>query len=258
MLEATLATAATLKRLMDAIKELVSDTNFDCDEYGIRMKGMDNSGVATVFINLHSSSFKSFQCTRSFTLGLIIGSFVRVLEYAKDDREVALKVDNEKRTLTLTYTPKASERVADHPIGLLEIEGETLEVPDVVEYHAEVEMSASEFASICEKLEEHNDLVRIKVTMDSVEFVGPSDESTGAILSRPEELSLNVKRNVSLVYSLYYMNEFAKCSSFADKVKLSFSEDHPLCVRTRSSNIVTADTIDRLRLLSKRGLCVFT
>ncbi|CAG8723323.1 11648_t:CDS:1, partial [Scutellospora calospora] len=49
-----LTQGSLLKRLLDSVKELVTDANFDCSETGISLQAMDNSHVALVSLLLRS------------------------------------------------------------------------------------------------------------------------------------------------------------------------------------------------------------
>ena len=48
MFEATLREASTLKRIVEAIKDLVTDVNIDATPQGISLQAMDSSHVALV------------------------------------------------------------------------------------------------------------------------------------------------------------------------------------------------------------------
>jgi hypothetical protein len=97
MLEATLAEAGTrwqvfitrffthLTRLFFffpslAIEELVTDTNFDCNEEGINLQAMDNSHVALVAVKLLENGFKRYRCDRPMPLGVNLTSLTKVLK----------------------------------------------------------------------------------------------------------------------------------------------------------------------------------
>eukprot|EP00443_Scrippsiella_acuminata_P123872 CAMPEP_0115726696 /NCGR_PEP_ID=MMETSP0272-20121206/82019_1 /TAXON_ID=71861 /ORGANISM="Scrippsiella trochoidea, Strain CCMP3099" /LENGTH=48 /DNA_ID= /DNA_START= /DNA_END= /DNA_ORIENTATION= len=45
-LEAHLQQAVLLKKVVDSIKELCKDVNFDCSEKGLQVQSMDSSHVA--------------------------------------------------------------------------------------------------------------------------------------------------------------------------------------------------------------------
>lgn len=64
MFEARLEQGALLKKLLDAVKELVTDANFDCSATGFGLQAMDSSHVSLVSmmvrVGLCSSAFSVF------------------------------------------------------------------------------------------------------------------------------------------------------------------------------------------------------
>lgn len=126
MLEAKLQEAGILKKLLDgerylviyttmlplmpcaAIKELVTDANFECTEEGINLQAMDNSHVALVAVHLGTSAFKPYRCDRPMPLGVNLTSLTKVLKCAKDDDICTLKAADEADILNLVYEAKSA------------------------------------------------------------------------------------------------------------------------------------------------------
>lgn len=90
-----------------AIKDLVTDGNFDCDEEGIKLQAMDNSHVALVSVHLKVEGFSDYRCDRPLTLGVNIASLTKVLKCAKDDDEVVLMANDSADVLRLVYNAKS-------------------------------------------------------------------------------------------------------------------------------------------------------
>ncbi len=63
-----------------AIKELVTDANFECTENGITLQAMDNSHVALVSVLLEAEGFKRYRCDRPMSLGVNLTSITKVLK----------------------------------------------------------------------------------------------------------------------------------------------------------------------------------
>lgn len=55
MFEARLEQGALLKKLLDAVKELVTDANFDCSATGFGLQAMDSSHVSLVSMMVRAS-----------------------------------------------------------------------------------------------------------------------------------------------------------------------------------------------------------
>ena len=72
MFEAKLQDGTILKRIVDAIKDLVQDVNLDISSEGISLQAMDSSHVALVQMNLARSGFAKYRIERNTTIGLSI------------------------------------------------------------------------------------------------------------------------------------------------------------------------------------------
>ncbi|KAF7330902.1 Proliferating cell nuclear antigen [Mycena venus] len=185
MLEAKLAEAGTLKKLLDAIKELVTDANFECNEEGLNLQAMDNSHVALVAVHLEAAGFKRYRCDRPMPLGVNLSSLTKVLKCAKDDDECTLKAADEADVLNLVYEAKNSDRIAEYDMKLMDIDSDTLGIPDT-DYDAEVTMPSAEFARIVRDLSALGESVRIEVSKEGVRFASEGESANGSILLKKD------------------------------------------------------------------------
>lgn len=58
-----------LKKIVDSIKDLVSDANFDCSPTGFALQAMDNSHVSLVAMQLKADGFDHYRCDRPMSMG---------------------------------------------------------------------------------------------------------------------------------------------------------------------------------------------
>lgn len=73
MFEAKLAQGALLKKVLEAIKDLINEATFDCSATGISLQAMDNSHVSLVSLSLRSDGFEQFRCDRNISMGMNLG-----------------------------------------------------------------------------------------------------------------------------------------------------------------------------------------
>ncbi|EIW78058.1 proliferating cell nuclear antigen [Coniophora puteana RWD-64-598 SS2] len=186
MLEARLREAALLKRLLDSIKELVTDANFECNEEGISLQAMDNSHVALVSVKLDALGFQRYRCDRPIPLGVNLASLTKVLKCAKDDDICVVKCSDDADVLNLTYEARSSDRIAEYDLKLMDIDSDTLGIPDT-EYDARVTMPASEFTRIVRDLSQLGESVRIEVSKEGVRFASDGEAANGNVLLKQTE-----------------------------------------------------------------------
>ncbi len=53
-----------IKKILEAIKELVTEANFDCTNSGIALQAMDTSHVSLVGLFLRADGWEHFRCDR--------------------------------------------------------------------------------------------------------------------------------------------------------------------------------------------------
>jgi len=151
MLEARLEQADLLKKIVDAIKDLVQDCNFDCNDSGVALQAMDNSHVALVSMMLKAESFSPYRCDRNVALGLNLTSLTKVLRAAQNEDILTIKAEDAPDVLNLVFESSESDRLSEYDLKLMDIDQEHLGIPDT-EYAATISMPSSEFSRICRDL----------------------------------------------------------------------------------------------------------
>jgi proliferating cell nuclear antigen len=177
---------------------------------------MDNSHVALVSVNLKTEGFTEFRCDRPITLGVNIAALTKVLKCAKDDDEVVLKANDTADLLHLTYNAKGTShailpllfllrshpilmidanRVAEYDIKLMDIDQETLGIPET-DYDATVAMASNEFARLCRDQSVLGESVRIEVSKEGVRFTSEGDSANGSVMLKPDSAVRSMKTKV--------------------------------------------------------------
>jgi proliferating cell nuclear antigen len=72
MFEARLLQGSLLKKIIEAIKELVTDANFDCTESEFGLQAMDSSHVSLVALKLEKAGFDHYRCDKPLSMGAFI------------------------------------------------------------------------------------------------------------------------------------------------------------------------------------------
>ena len=94
MLEARIAQGSLLKKLIEAVKDLVTEANFDCTSEGIQVQAMDSSHVSLVGILLKADGFEHYRCDKSVSLGMNLASLSKILKCAGNDDVITMKAED--------------------------------------------------------------------------------------------------------------------------------------------------------------------
>jgi len=96
MFQAKLTEGALFKKLIDIIKDLVTDVNFDISETGISLQALDSSHVSLVSLNLSAEGFEEYRCDKSMTLGVSIANLSKIMKCGTNDESITLSTEEEE------------------------------------------------------------------------------------------------------------------------------------------------------------------
>ena len=103
MLELRLLQGGLLKKVLEAMKDLVNDANFDCSPTGFSLQAMDSSHVALVSLLLRSEGFEHYRCDRNVSMGMNLNNMAKMLRCAGNDDIVTLKADDGSDCITFMF-----------------------------------------------------------------------------------------------------------------------------------------------------------
>ncbi|KAJ2785111.1 hypothetical protein H4R18_000699 [Coemansia javaensis] len=246
MIEAVLPQASLLKKIIEAVKELVDEANFDFSETGIRLQAMDKSHIALSFLHLRNDGFSEYRCDRSQTLGINLNSFSKILKCAANDDQVQIKATDKAEKLAVSFESSSKDRVSEFNLKLMDIDIDSVDVPEM-DYQATVTMSAQEFARIVRDMMTLGDAITIDATKQGVKFSTFGDDGDGSILlkhgkliddeNNPSATSVEINEPVSHSLALKYLANFAKAAPLSDSVTINLIEDAPVMFEFKISEM---------------------
>lgn len=137
MFEARLTSSSVLKKVLDAIKDLLNEATFDCTDSGIQvswilslildikfytvcpvhtwlqLQAMDTSHVSLVSLTLRSDGFDKFRCDRNLSMGMNLASMAKILKCANNDDTLTMKAQDNADTVTFMFESPNQEKVSN-------------------------------------------------------------------------------------------------------------------------------------------------
>uniref|UniRef100_A0A6M2DJV6 DNA sliding clamp PCNA n=1 Tax=Xenopsylla cheopis TaxID=163159 RepID=A0A6M2DJV6_XENCH len=244
MFEARLVASSTLKKVLEAIKDLLNEATFDCSDSGIQLQAMDNSHVSLVSMTLRADGFDKFRCDRNLSMGMNLGSMSKILKCANNEDTVTMKAQDNADTVTFEFESQNQEKVSDYEMKLMNLDQEHLGIPDT-DYACIVRMPSHEFARICRDLSQFGESVVISCTKEGVKFSASGDigsaniklAQNSSVDKEEEAVTIEMQEPVSLTFACKYLNSFTKATPLSAQVQLSMSADVPLVVEYRIQDI---------------------
>lgn len=235
MFEAKFAQGTTLKKIVEAIRELCKEVNLDVNETGVQLQAMDSSHVALVSMFLKTPLFQDYRADRKIVLGMSMESVAKILKLCGNDDSVMLRSEEDSDQMSFVFENEKEDRISDFALKLLDIDNEHMGIPENQEYKCVVRMPSSEFQKIMRDLKEFGDSVQISGSKDGVKFSVQGDIGAGNVTVKPREsdkesqaVTIACEDPVNAAYALRYLNFFAKATPLSDTVTLSISDEQPL------------------------------
>lgn len=237
MFEARLTSSAVLKKVLDAIKDLLNEATFDCSDSGIQLQAMDNSHVSLVSLTLRSDGFDKFRCDRNLSMGMNLASMAKILKCANNDDTLTMKAQDNADTVTFMFESPNQEKISDYEMKLMNLDQEHLGIPET-NYACIVRMPSIEFARICRDLSQFGESMVIACTKEGVKFSATGDvgaanvklAQTSTVDKEEEAVIIEMQEPVTLTFACRYLNSFTKATPLSTQVQLSMSADVPLVV----------------------------
>jgi len=228
--------ASILKKIVDAIKELVSDAKFECTAAGICLQAMDAAHVSLVALLLRAEGFEEYRCDRNISLGINLENMAKVLKCAGNDDSVTIRAEDDGDSVTFIF--EAKNKISNFELKLLDIDADAIGIPDT-EYKSVVKMPAGEFHRLCANLITWGDSVIIATSKEGITFNVSGEMGSGNVTIKPgkaadaddgETTTISISDPISLTFAARKLLAFTKATPLSSSVSLSMSDDVPLAV----------------------------
>mmetsp|Transcript_13624 Transcript_13624/g.24279 ORF Transcript_13624/g.24279 Transcript_13624/m.24279 type:complete len:260 (-) Transcript_13624:491-1270(-) len=236
MLEGRLVQASLLKKVVEAMKDLVNEATFDFSETGLELQAMDSSHVSLCYLKLYSQAFDEYRCDQSKSLGISLNNLAKILKCAGNEDTLTLKAKEDSDVISLMFENKEQDRIMDFDMKLMDLDQEQLSIPNT-EYKCTVTIDSNEFKRIITDLSMLGDTCVISCKKEGVRFSVDGDIGKANITLKPgksaddnDKTTITVDEPVELRFALRYLNYFTKATPLSSLVKLSLSDEIPLLV----------------------------
>jgi proliferating cell nuclear antigen len=233
-----------LKKILDSIKDLVTDGNFECTSTGITLQAMDSAHVSLVHLLLKSSGFENFKCNKNLTLGMNMLTLNKMMKCVGNDDSITIKSTGQGDVVTFHVKSSDDETASEFEVKLVEIEADQLGIPET-SYSSVIKMPSAKFKKIIGDMGSMGDTCTITAGKKGVTFSVKGEEISGSTTVKQhasvdkadEAIVIETSEDLSLTFALKYLNIFCKSTTLASSVTLSLSTDSPLMVEYKMKDL---------------------
>jgi len=230
-----------IKTLVDALKELLTDTRITFDSTGIRVSTMDRNHVLLVHLRLYADRFETYRCERETSIGLNVLLLHKITKSLCGSDTVQMRLDYSLNHLEMTVANAEKASRSCYRINLIDVDSPQIDIADASGL-AEITLPSAELSKLVRDMRAIGDYVEIVKTRDALCF-----NCTGDFCELNSVLDINedsrgpddpeIDDVIQGVFSLNYLVLFSKCSPLSSNVKLYLKNEFPLVVQYDVSSL---------------------
>tara|TARA_Y100000389_G_scaffold30009_1_gene25477 strand:+ start:2070 stop:2852 length:783 start_codon:yes stop_codon:yes gene_type:complete len=232
-LEIKTVQSSTIKVLVEALKEILTDTVIEINEEYIKICTMDSSHIILIHLKLEADKFEYYYCEGKKLIGVNILNLNKIIRTINNNDTLTLymyKNDCNHLCIKLENAEKNTRRITK--LNLLDLENTNFEIPSAI-FNSVITLPSSDFQKICRDINNLSEYVEIKNINNQLIFDCLGDFcSQEIIISDSDQTVMNNSQEIFQgVYNVKYLVLFTKCTNLANTVELYLKNDYPLIIQ---------------------------
>ena len=229
--------ASAFRILIEALKEILTDANFEFDDDGLKIVAMDSTHTVLVHLRLNANNLEKYFCKNKIVLGINLINFYKLMKILGNNDTLELFMD-ESNLSVLNIIIRNSEKnsVTTFKLNLMDLHEEQIEVPPPT-FESVSTMPSVDFQKICRDMYNLSDDLEIKSIGNQLIFSckGQFAEQETSIGTSTNGLNFIQNEDsikiIQGVYALKYLVLFSKCTNLCNSVELYLKNDFPLIIK---------------------------
>lgn len=224
------------KILVEALKELLTDTCIEFDETGMKIITMDNNHVVLVHLKLDASKFEHYHCEGRIVIGVNMlnmyklirainsGDILTLFIDSSDMNHLGIKIENGSKNTRTTYK-----------LNLLDLDNQKITI-DPESFNSVIMLPSIDFQKICRDMHNIAEYVEMKNISTQLILSCKGDFCNQETIISDSENGNSITNKgsseiVQGVFSLKYLVLFTKCTNLSSTVELYLKNDYPLLIK---------------------------
>lgn len=235
-LEVRTVQSSAFKILIEALKELLTDTCIEFDESGMKIISMDNSLVALVHLKLDSYKFEHYHCDSKIVIGVNMLNLYKLIRTINSNDILTLFIEsNDMNHLGIKIENGEKNTKTTYKLNLLDLDNQTITI-DPADFNSCITLPSIDFQKICRDMNQIAEYVEIKNigTQLMLSCKGDFCQQETVLSDNDAGFTCTNKENGEIVqgiFNLKYLVHFTKCTNLCNTVELFLKNDFPLLIR---------------------------
>ena len=132
-LEIKTVQSAAFRVLTEALKEILTDANFEIDSTGIKVMAMDSSHTVLVHLKLSAGNFEYYKCDEKKILGINMLNFFKLIKTMGNSDTLTLFLEREnENVLGIKIENSEKNTTTKYNLNLMDLHEENIQIPPAV------------------------------------------------------------------------------------------------------------------------------
>lgn len=228
--------SSTIKVLVEALKEILTDTVIEVTPKYMKICTMDSSNIILVYLKLDSNKFEYYHCENKKLIGINILNLNKIIKTINNNDTLTLymeKNDCNYLCIKIENTEKNTKRITK--LNLLDLENNNFDIPSA-KFPTVITLPSNDFQKICRDINNLSDHVEIKNVNNQLILSCEGDfccQET-IISDSYQQVEVDENENPEIfqgVFNMKYLVMFTKCTNLSNTVELYLKNDYPLIIQ---------------------------
>lgn len=229
--------------LVEALKEILTDTNLIFEPTGIKMMATDNSDTVLIHMKLEADKFEHYYCPEKTVIGLNMNNLYKLIKTMGNNDILTMaipKMSPNRISLKINNMEKQSQTT--FRLNLLDLPHPEISIPPA-KFETELTLPSGDFQKLIRDMTNIGDKIEIKSSGENLILSCEGDfaEQETVLSETQNGLSFSVKSKpeepIQGVFSLKYLSLFTKCTNLCNLIHLYIKNDYPLVIRYDVANL---------------------
>lgn len=231
--------ASAFRVLVEALKEILTDANFEFDENGIKVMAMDSSHTVLVHLKLQSCNFEYYKLNRDkVTIGVNMINLFKLIKTMGNNDTLSLFIEEDNESvLGIRLENNDKNTRTKYELNLMDLHEENIHCPPA-EFESVITLPSVDFQKICRDMHNLADNIEIQSLGNQLIFRCNGDfASQETVIGEMGTGGMTFLKNdspdeiVQGIFALKHLVLFSKCTNLCANIELYLKNDYPLIIK---------------------------
>jgi len=231
--------SSAFRVLVEALKEILTDANFEFDCNGIKVMAMDSSHTVLVHLKLNAKNFEFFQLNREkITIGVNMINLFKLIKTMGNNDTLSLFIEEDNESvLGIKLENNDKNTRTKYELNLMDLHEDNIHCPPA-EFESVITLPSVDFQKICRDMHNLADNIEIQSLGNQLIFRCNGDfASQETIIGETGSGGMTFLKNdspddiVQGIFALKHLVLFSKCTNLCSNIELYLKNDYPLIIK---------------------------